>query len=230
MKSWAALLFLLLAVPVAANDVYPSALVLDTGYAIGPPAWYPWANFPAQGDPLFIFGSVSEVNEPFTDLLPVAASYELTYAFRDFACTLYGWGEDFSCSALYSAWFDGGRISFFLALTPDAEFANAATFLDGDLVLEARADQLYLWFLTHCMYGDEYGQHSNLQWIGGTWFDRVSRNDVGYAGENLGSFDREVPAPIRGFGYVGRSLSRIDIFKPVATAPTTWGRVKALYR
>ena len=230
MRSWVALLLLPLAGPVAASDTYPSALVLDTGYAIGPPAWYPWANFPAHGDPLSIFGSVSEVNEPFTDLLPIAGSYELTYAFRGFTCTFFGWGEDLVCTSLYNAWFDEGRISFFLDLTPDADFADPATFLDGELVLDAKAERLDLWFLSDCMYGTEFGQRSDLQWTGGGWFDRVSSNGVGYAGENLGRFDGDIPDPIRSAGYVGRSMSRIDIFKPVATAPITWGRVKALYR
>lgn len=230
MKPWGVLLILLIGAPVAADEIYPSALVLDIGYAIGPPGWHPWANLPAQGDPLLILGSVSDVNEPFTDLLPVAGAFELTYAFRDFACAFSGWGEDLVCSAQYDAWFDGGRISVFLDVTPDADFANPATFLDGELVLEARSDQLHLWFLTHCMYGDEYGQRSDLQWIGGAWFDRVSRGGVGYAGENLGRFDGDVPNAIRNLGYVGRSASSVDAFKPLATTPTTWGRVKALYR
>ena len=79
-----ALGFVVAFAPPAAAD-FDSALVLDTGYATGPPGWTPWTNLPHLADSLWIYGTVGDVNAPFEDLVP-AAPHEFTYVFDGYFC------------------------------------------------------------------------------------------------------------------------------------------------
>ncbi len=213
--------------PAAAD--YPSALVLDTGYATGPPQWIPWINLPNLEDSLWIFGSVSEANAPFDDLLP-PPPYELTYVFEQYACVWSVHGEDLICSTTDIAIFDLGSVRVYLDTTPDADLADPASFRDGTLVLVATAHPLQLFTEEHCINGIRYVQRAVMAFTGGAWFSRVSREGVGFTAGNLGEFRGDVPASIAALGYIGQSTSRVDILVPTAGVPTTWGRIKALYR
>jgi hypothetical protein len=66
--------------------------------------------------------------------------------------------------------------------------------------------------------------------VGETWFARVSSHGVGLTGKSEGELDKSVPAELQAPGYIFRMDGTVDIFGPVAVTPTTWGRVKALYR
>ncbi len=213
--------------PAAAD--YPSALVLGTGYATGPATWTPWTNLPNLEDSLWIFGSVAEVHAPFDDLVP-AGPYELTYVFEQYACVWSVHGEDLICSVTDIAIFDLGSIRVYLDTSPDADFADPATFRDGERVLVATAHPLQLFTELHCVNGRRYVQRAVMQFVGGTWFARVSRNGVGFTGGNFGEFWGDIPAGLRALGYIGQSESHVDILVPTAVTSTTWGRIKALYR
>jgi hypothetical protein len=213
--------------PAAAD--FPSALVLGVGYAVGPPAWAPWENLPELEDSLCIFGSVARVGAPFDDLVP-AGPHELTYVFESYACVFARHGTDFECSNSEIAVFAGGSIRVYLDSTPDADFADPATFRDGELVLDARSDPMLLLMEDHCVTGREYMQRAFVEFVGGAWLPRVSKDGVGFAGANIGEFRGDIPADVRALGYVGQSQGRIDVETPTAVEATTWGRVKALYR
>ena len=208
---------------------FPSALVFDTGYATGPVQWTPWQNLPNLEDSLWIYGSVSAVNAPFVDLIPVGP-YELTYVFDSYACIWASHGGDQTCTLAELAFFDLGSIRVFLDTTPDADFANPASFRDGQQVLVANAYPLQLFMENDCVTGIRYVQQAVMQFRGGAWFSRVSQNGVGFIAGNQGEFRGDVPAGLIALGYVGQSHSKVDIVVPNAVASTTWGRIKALYR
>ncbi len=221
------ILFLAWTRPACAD--YASALVFDTGYATGPAQWTPWENLPNLDDSLWIFGTVAQVNEPFVDLVP-PGPHELTYVFGTYACVWATHGGDLDCTVSELAFFDLGSIRVYLDDSPDADLANPATFRDGQLVLVATAFPLQLFMENSCVTGIRYVQRAILQFVGGAWFPRVSRNGVGFAGGNLGEFRGDVPAGVAALGYVGQSRSVVDIVVPTAVETTTWGRIKALYR
>jgi hypothetical protein len=227
-----ALAFVLLTAFPAANPAladYDSALVLGTGYATGPAQWTPWINLPSLEDSLWIFGSVAQANAPFDDLLP-AGPYELTYVFEQYACVWSVHGEDLICSITDIAIFDLGSMRVYLDSSPDADLANPATFRDGTLVLSATAHPLQLFTEEHCVNGRRYVQRAVMQFTGGAWFSRVSREGVGFTAGNIGEFRGDIPANLIALGYIGQSTSRVDILVPTAVTPTTWGRIKAFYR
>ncbi len=213
--------------PAAAD--FNSALVLGTGYARGPSQWTPWVDLPAIEDSLWIYGPVTQVNEPFTDLVP-AGPHEFTYVFDSYFCVWSTWGEDLVCSLTMLAFFDFGRISIYLDTSPDADFSNPGTFYDGQLVLQADAHPLQLFMEEHCINGTRYVQRAIMTFTGGAWFDRVSKNGVGFFGGDEGEFRGDIPQGLQALGYIGQSTSVINIVVPNAVEPTTWGRIKAMYR
>lgn len=226
MKLLIVVLLLACAIVPASAQTYHNALVLGTGYAAGPPTWDPWLDFPAMGDPLWMVGPVIQIAAPFDPgaLPPV---YELTYAFTGFECTGFGMWDDFQhgYGGMFAD-FENGIFSIYLDTTPDATFANPSTFQDGELVLQAISYVLSLWV------GDpSASQHMGMHFMGGSWFDRVSRNGVGYMAVNRGFFSGDIPLPMEILGYIGESTgSYVDVFVPIATQETTWGKIKSLYR
>ena len=227
-RTFLAVAFLLaLARPAAAD--FDSALVFDTGYATGPVGWTPWTNLPHLADSLWIYGTVGDVNTPFEDLVP-AGPHELTYVFDGYFCIWATHGGDLECSLTELAFFDFGRISVYLDLSPDADFAHPATFYDGQLVLQADAHPLQLFTETHCITGTRYVQRAIMTFTGGAWFDRVSQDGEGFIAGNEGEFRGDIPQPLQALGYIGQSTSVINIVVPNAVTPTTWGRIKAMYR
>ena len=218
----------LAATPRPAAADYPSALVLGTGYATGPPQWTPWQNLPNLEDSLWIFGSVADVNAPFDALLPPGA-YELTYVFDSYACVWSSLGTD-GCSNTAFAFFDLGSLRVYLDTTPDADFTRPATFRDGTLVLLATAHPLQLFMEDHCVTGERFVQRTVMYFVGGAWFAHVSQNGTGFVAGNLGEFRGDIPAGLAALGYVGQSTSVVNILVPNSVEATTWGRVKALYR
>jgi hypothetical protein len=233
MKRTCALLLIvgtLAADPLPAHADFPAAMTLGTGYALGPTDWTPWWTLPETDDWLLMLGTVTAVGAPFVARLPTSGPWELTYVVSSLTCEFSGWGEDLVCNAGYDAFYQNGVLTVYLDQTPDADFANPGTFADGEVVLVARLGRMHLGMHSSCMYGDATVQEASLTFDSGSWFDLVSRHGTGYAGENVGEFDGDVPAALKPAGYIGRSNSIINIAAPVATQPVTWGAVKALYR
>jgi hypothetical protein len=183
-----------------------------------------------------IFGIVSGVNAPFSDLLP-APPYELTFVYENAVLVERG-NYDGDCSGGSYSTYQGGTLSIYLDTTPDADFTNTATFRDGDLVL-AITQQWPMW-----VAGDDPQEscpmvekdNPDLQGAfvcsGGSWLFRVISDGKGFVSNFYGEDDRYdiVPAPIEAAGFIDRIHGSIDIVAPVATQPATWGYVKSLYR
>lgn len=229
-----AILIVTAASTVAPADIlYPAAIVLEPGYATGPPEGFPWLMHPDYGDPLIIYARVAACNAPFTDLLP-APPYEITCVFTGSTCTAWGNWDDLPCDGGIFGWFQGGTVAFYLDTTPDADFTNSQTFLNGDLVLLATTGLISVLDAEPqqaCPPRDnEPDMIAYLSFRGGTWFPRVSDDGVGLAGNSVGELDGDVPAPLQTLGYIFRVDGTFDVYGPVATKQTTWGAVKALYR
>jgi hypothetical protein len=234
MKSILAAFLLLTTMPAGARAdiLYPAALTFEPGYASGPPQGFPWLALPENGSPFTLVGRVATVGAPFEDLLPVG-SYEITYVFEGSSCTQAGLWDNIPCSGGLFATYQGGTVAFYLDATPDADFTNPATFRDGEAVLLAQSSYLYV-------LDDDPGACVQLPnqsdvntfftFTGGTWFSRVSDNGNGLEGASTGELDDNVPTPLAAQGYIFRVDGTVDVYGPVATEATTWGRVKAMYR
>lgn len=228
----AALLGLAAPVGVSAGLEYPAALTLEPGFASGPPQGFPWWAIPDLGDPLAIVGRVASVAAPFGGLVPPDA--ELTYDFEGASCTERGnWDDPGGCAGGVYGTFQNGTLAVYLDATPDADFANPATFRDGELVLVAQTSYVYVLDSDNgsCPWlPNPPDVTAYFMFIGGTWFPRVSHDGAGFRGKSEGELDNNVPADLQSLGYIFRVDGRLDVYGPVAVEPTTWGRVKALYR
>lgn len=218
---------------VSAEVIYPDALVLEPGYASGPPLGFPgWAR-PEYGDPLVMVGLVSAVGAPLDGLLP-AGAHELTYVFEGSAFYQYGMWDNIPCSGGEFGAFQGGTVTFYLDATPDADFVNPASFRDGDAVLVAQSTYLFV--------ADDDPQEAcpqvpdvpdvvaSFSFVGGAWFSRVSSNGFGWYGSSASELEFDVPAELAALGYIFRVEGAVDVSAPLAAESTTWGRLKALYR
>jgi hypothetical protein len=237
MKAAISLVLLLLALPgfASAGTTYPDAVTFESSYAIGPPMGFPY--YPGIiGSPLVIVGVVSSVGAPFADLVP-ATPHELTFVYENATCAESGY-YDGSCSdGNYSA-YQGGTLSIYLDITPDADFTTTGTFRDGELVLVI-AQQ---WpFVTKgddpqeaCPMVEEDNPDLDGTFVcsGGSWLYRVISNGTGFVSHFNGEVDRgdDVSPALAAAGYVARIHGGIDVIAPVATQPITWGRVKSMYR
>jgi len=232
MKTLAVAFLALLCAAIASSEVlYPNALTFEPGYASGPPPGFPLEDAnPNYGDPLTIVGRVAGVGPPFEGLLP--AGHELTYVFEGASCTQWGVWDDFQClvGGIYGT-FQNGTLAFYLDSSPDADFASPQTFRDGELVLLAQLSSILVLNNdpTSCPLPapDVY---ASFVFVGGSWFSGVSHQGVVLSAGSEGELDGDVPPDLQALGYTFRVDGSVDIDGPVATSPTTWGRVKALYR
>ena len=191
----------------ARSEVLESAIVLDTGYVVGPRGCQP-----EDGTMLFIFGHVAELRAPFEDILPTEGAYEVTYVVDQFTCDGVGnWDDDFGRGG-WMAEYRNGFIRIYLDDTPESDFSAPITFRDGVLLIEAQYSILLLG-----MIPSHIGM---LKFTGGTLFSLVSDNESGYYGENIGSYWCCIPDDIRQIGYVAKSFGTIDVHVPVPTEQT----------
>lgn len=174
------------------------------------------------GDMLTIVGKVVDFNDPFADLNPNAAGIEYTYIMTGMVSQ-----GTLPPNPQYVTNYTGGTFRIYEDNTPDADFANQATFTDGTMILEGA----FAGFRTTTI-STTGSQNSDFQFTGGTLFNRVSQGGVGFLGIDTGSFSVHtmfVPLAQRNQGYFGMSDTKLDVQPPVATEPTTWGRIKSQY-
>jgi hypothetical protein len=239
MKTAIAAAILLIVLPAIANaDVlYDDAITFGPSYAIGPPAGFPWGTPPDPGAPLFIIGLVTEVDAPFSDVMPPGA-WEMTYVIQGGIGGAYGMWDDMPCSGGMFSSFYGGMMSIYLDTTPDADFMNAPTFQDGELVLQAQVQAIDITDddpYENCpMVDDRPDVRMYFAFSGGAWLYKVMSGGIGLSaigdGELPGHYPELVPEALRSLGYMLRIDGTMDIFGPVKTRPVTWGHVKAMYR
>jgi hypothetical protein len=237
MKTAIATALLLCIVGTAHADMqpYPDAITFGPSFAAGPPPGFPWGPVPAVGSPAVILAVVSDVGAPFTGLLP-AGAHELTLVLDNATFASMGY-FDGDCSGGPLAAYEGGVLSLYLDVSPDADFTNPPTFRDGELVIHGGIE--FFWFAEsdpgESCYGhpDDPDIYALFDIVGGSWFPGVGGGNAPYGvfkGELTGHNPDNVPDELKALGYVLRIDGVMDIFAPVATQPTTWGRVKAMYR
>lgn len=235
MRNISALLMLIVALTTnASSQSYESAMVLDTGYFASPSGQIPWPWIAAVGDQLWLVGTVQSFGAPINDLLPPAGTYETTYVIEGL-----GWVGGSHWSAPdgtdgQTSCFEGGFLRIYLDGTPDANPADASTYRDGELVLEASLVWQFCLTVSSvdylCPYTDPT-QTGSFAFCGGSWFDHVSDgNGRGYEAHNEGCFSRSISETLQQMGYLGRSQGVIDIQGPISTEKATWGKIRALYR
>ena len=226
----AAVLFICIVGVAHADVLYPNALTFAQAYAIVPP---PDFFSPSIGAPLFIAGTVTAVAGPFADLVP-GVPYELTFVVSGATCSGIEMWDDFSCQRGGTAFsFAGGELSVYLDTTPDADFMTPATFEDGELVLLAQTQYLHVIDDDPdgiCLTVDYPDVTISLSFSGGSWYHRVGNGSSSFVEGETSYYPWTVPDELRAVGYVLGINGAISVFGPVATEPTTWGRVKSLYR
>jgi hypothetical protein len=215
-----------------ADVLYPSALVFEPGYAIGPSGGFPVQQvLPNLGDPLSFMGLVATVNAPFADLLP-GGIYEITYLLQGATCGIASdqYGPP-PCDDHMWAGFSGGALSIYLDTTPDADFTNVATFADGELVLLMENLAVILMDVDDpgpSCSGPYFDLFMGFDFTGGSWFSRV--DNVFLWSVFDGEIDGQVPPALQALGFTFRGDGHVDIHQTLATKQVTWGRVKSLYR
>lgn len=227
-----ACLVLVCAAEASADVLYPAALTLNPGFAIGPEPPFPWMTYQALGDPLILAGTVATLGRPFDDRLPPGA-HELTYVFEGLTCVEAG-NFDGQCSGGDYAEFQGGTLTIYLDTTPDADFTNLSTFRDGDFVLVAEMSLMHTAIddpFEGCPWlPDRPDVWSHFTFVGGLWFEDVSNEGHGFDATCGGELYFDVLPELEAIGYVCAADGIIDIDGPVAVTSVTWGAVKALYR
>jgi hypothetical protein len=184
------------------NSIATSELkIVGTISAFGPPLTFLNANMPATEYTFYVSGLIS------TGTAPIPPFYVTAYT--------------------------GGTIQIYEDATPDAVFdpnppnANVpSTFTDGTLILSGTMSNFNTQTNTITTY-DTGNAEGNITWTGGSL--------IAYVGG-----DTPCPAIFTGGltwfpgvmipGYLFRHDGKIDHECPTPTQPSTWGRIKSLYR
>ena len=208
----------------ASDSQLQTVIELDTGYALGPACFPITCDF-EMTDSLTIVGMVNAFLPPLDELnTPPHPQY--TYLFRGLRCTGTGMWDDFiNHRGGYYAEFAGGVLEIRSDRTTGARFQDPVTFFDGEVLIRFDLGLFRTGFWP-------YTQDANLQVTGGTLFDRLSTDGVGYTGANLGYFWTEywIDPAYGDLGYIVDSTSRVDLALPTPVRATTWGRIKRQYR
>jgi hypothetical protein len=210
------------------------AISFGPGYAL-PSAYWAYPNFvqapefPTAGDELLILGKVAAFQAPFEDLDPADPTLEFTYRMRNLTVDSWGIWDDFQRNegGIFVD-YRAGILEIYRDTSPDADFADAGTFADGEMILSATVDQL--WLILYSSVTPP--QSGNLVFTGGTLFDRVSDEGKGFTATDAGNFSMDpdaIPDDLEALGYNALSQTTISINPGVPVSPTTWGRIKALY-
>jgi hypothetical protein len=237
MKILAVLLTLIVALASGASSQnYKSAMAFDMGYVAGPPGWTPWQDFPAMppiGAPLWIVGTAGSFAAPLEGLAPAAGTYEATYVIEGLSCDMNAYWDAPDGRSGIGSCFVGGFLRIDIDDTPDVNPADASTYRDGELVLEASVSGDF------CLNDSDYlcplpgpTAMGHFVFTGGSWFSHVSDgNGQGYTAWYEGCFWENISEALRQLGYAGRTdQSVIDVQGPISTEKATWGKIKALYR
>lgn len=206
--------------PAAAED----AIVFEPGYAV----WLPvrpvgsLGPAPFSGDTVVILGRVSQFGGPLADLneppLP-----EYTYVFELTSSGWMHWYDPWNDVGGVWLQFTNGVLRIYRDNYPSARYDDRATFSNGEMLFEADCTTL--------VYGYLPGISApHVRFKGGTLFDRVSKDGVGYTGTLDWSLDTdEMPADLTALGYRGLVAGTVLVDFPVGVEPATWGRLKTLY-
>ena len=191
------------------------------------------ANNIPLGTELKAVGIVSAFDAPFGDLNAGDPTREYTFV-------VYGLISQGTvptgppATTFYTTHFTGGTIEVYEDLSPESSFApnppNAAvpsTFTDGTLILSGS----FTGFVTQTNNFTAFNvgnAEGNISWTGGTLLSRTIQNGEPCPGLLTGGMTWRPDVLIPGYLY--RHDGKIDLNCPTPTTPSTWGRVKSLYR
>lgn len=177
------------------------------------------------GDVLTIVGFVADFNEPFDDLDPNDPTKEYTFVYSGLVSqgTVVSGGGAF---IFYDTQYTGGTLRVYCDTNLNADYANPGTFADGDMILEASLSD----FLTSTKSFNCSGTlNTDLQFIGGSLFNRVSLGGIGFDGIATGLFsvcNSFVDDPREAEGYFGLADTKVDVIEPVPVEQKSWGEIK----
>ncbi len=194
------------------------AIRFDPGYA----TWNSIGGaIPDFGDSLIVVGFVQGFDGPLADL-NARPRPQFTYVLSGLDCTEQGMWDDFihDMGGWYAEFTDG-YLRVYADDDTDGQCDDRRTFSDGTMIFEA--------VCTNVILGVPLPM-ADLRFTGGTLFDRVSRDGIGYAGTLEGLLRLYViPEELWELGYRGVMESTVMVSFPVPVQATTWGRLKTLY-
>lgn len=181
-------------------------------------------NTSTAGDILTIVGFVVDFNDPLDDLDPNDPTKEYTFVYTGLVSQ--GTVASGGSTIFYDTEYAGGTLRVYCDPGLDADFANPATFANGDMIVEASLSNT----LTSTKSSNCSGTINGvLQIIGGSRFADLSNAGTGYTGIYTGLFSvcaSFVDDPREAEGYFGLADTKIDLEPPVATEDRTWGQIK----
>jgi len=189
-----------------------------------------YTELPRFGDPTTFYGRVSAVGLPFSNIAP-GGTYELTF-YITATCRGMGNWDDFQCNTGgLLASYVSAILSVYLDPSLNSVETSPDTYRDGELVL--RAHQTWLFFLLSAepsagCPADPTDIIAYFDFIGGSWFQSVTNSGQDVECELVGELTGMQNLPLVGTVLNFDGSIRAD--HPVAVHPTTWGRVKSLYR
>lgn len=178
-------------------------------------------------DVLTIVGFVADFNMPFDDLDPNDPAKEYTYVYSGLVSqgTVVSGGGSF---IFYDTQYTGGTLRVYCDTNMNADYADMNTFMDGDMILEASLSNFVISTKSFNCSGT---QNANLQFTGGSLFNRVSLGGIGFTGIATGLFSvcpSFVDDAREAEGYFGLSDTKLDVEEPVPTENRSWGQIKRI--
>jgi len=188
-------------------------------------------NTSTVGDALVIVGTIPVLPDgigffsPFADLN--SSGKEYTYVYDGLTSTgtvTVPLGPFFQYTTDYS----GGSLRIYCddpaagGYTP-ADFADKATFGDGECILEMSLADFRIVTDTISCAGN---QNANVTFTGGTLLSRLAGCPGGVITGLFSACSAQVPSARQAEGYYGLSDTKIDPNCPVPVEETTWGSIK----
>lgn len=177
------------------------------------------------GDQLLIVGHVVQFQDPFGDLDPNDPTKEYTYVYSDLTSqgTIVTGGGSF---IFYDTAYNGGVLRVYCDPAMDSDFANPASFANGDLILEAAVTNFSTSTRSFTCSGN---QNAEITFTGGSLLSRLAGFQCGIITGLFSVCTSQVPAARQAEGYFGLSDTKIDVDCPVPSENSTWGRIKTQY-
>jgi hypothetical protein len=177
---------------------------------------------------VLVVGMVTGGRFPIEGLPTGQPGVEVTFVISDLSYVTWGFRYPKVCqSPDFSYQFEDGWFRVYADDSPDADLADPASFQDGELLLEGTMRSYDTGLVSS--YGCTVHNDGWVTFTGGSLFSSVSKDGVGYEALFIHRQDQTTD-PVRSLGYQWYGDGRLTLSIPVAVRPTTWGRLKALYR
>jgi hypothetical protein len=216
----------ILSIPIVALPLFFSSSFAAVGVIIDwGPDCYGWetnyaGHYSTAGDTLSLLGRIHTFNAPFDDLDPNVVEYTFVWDGLISAGT-----DDFGGAGIWMTAYGPGEFRIYCDSTPDYDFANQGTFMNGEIILSGNITDL----TSTVIDGVPPMGSANFSFLftGGTLYERVAGCGgvgTGFWGDTL--FPIGIPDPYD-VHYDGKY--DLDDCPPVGTESSTWGEVKKLF-